>query len=430
MSSTRRALPLLTLALVACGARSTLAPGDGAPGTGGASSTTSASTASGGALGACTAWRLVPPVVAFPSTAPGVRAAEMSLAENEEDLYLTLIEAQQGAAGVLRSGRLRALAQWPPDFVGQLEAAVDVRDYVTGEGGSGPVALIARGDGHLQLATTLLPEALTMPLQTPGDAPLFVAGIPDRWIYGAAQKLTSYDVLDVGSYQTGSLQQSTGPTACVSSTVLGAAVPAGQGFVAVYALPNPPSDACDVGAPKPATVVTFYRHDSPTAFGSSLTATEGEHLVFAEPLAKLLLAGTPTGAWAVLQTDGSTAEQPPAVIAAHVDANGHLLPIGSTGLVVAPDGAATGPVAAAALGEGVAVAWADTTASTPTISVRTVSPGGSLGPITTFDTSAVFVRGRLRVIAARSSRTLVVTWDGGWNGASAGVARLDCAPGG
>jgi hypothetical protein len=322
---------------------------------------------------------------------------------------------------------------WPPDFVGMVEAAADVRDYVTGEGATGPVGLIASAaaGGHLQLATTLLPQVGAMPQQTPGDVPLFVAGLADRWLYGASQALTSFAKLDVGSYQTGSLEQTEPPSACVTSTVLGAAVPAGQGFVAAYALPNPPSDACDPMAPEAGTVVTFYRYDAPAEPGSFLVPTEGDLLVFGEPLAKLVLSRTSEGAWAFTQTDGSTSDQLPAVLATRVDANGHIVPVGAMSVAVTPDGAATGPIAAAPLGEGAAFAWTSAIdPSAPTISVRTLTPSGAVGPVTTFATSAVFLTGRLRVLASRNLRSLVIAWEGGSSGGAVGLARLDCAPGG
>ena len=431
MSLVRRALPVVPIALVACGGRSGLASSAGSTATGGApsTSTSSAQGGTGGAPAACTAWQIVEPVVELPTAAPAVRAPEPSLADDDQDVYVTIVEAAPGAAGALVTERLHAFGAWPPELVDTIDEASNVRDYVTGEGATGPVGILADGSGQLHLATSLLPAAASMPQATPGNTPLFVTGLADRWLYGASQTVTGYTKVDVGSYQTGSLEQSEAPAACLAAPALGAAVPAGQGFVAAYGLPNPPGNPCDFEDALPPTIVTFYRYDAPAEPGTFLTDTEADHLVFGEPLAKVVLSRTSDGAWAFAQTDGSTALQPPAVVAARVDRHGHLAPVGATDFPATPDGAATGPIAAASLGDGAALAWTSTTdPSAPTISVRTVTPGGDLGPITTFPTTPIWLTARLRVVASRSLRSLLVAWEGGTGATTVGLARLDCAP--
>ena len=430
-----RAATLLFCSVVgiaACGSRTSLRLGEGGGGAGGASSSvtssvtaTSSSTASG--LPTCARFDLVAPVVALPTSAPSARAEEISLASDDDvDVVLSIIEAPQAVSGILRVGRLSAFAKWPPTFVGMFESAPSVVDYVTGDGAQGPVALLALDSGPLMLATTFIPQLVAMPQATPGDVPRFVTGIHDRFLYAASQDVSGQTHFDVGSYQTGSLEQSEGPTACVTSAPLGAVVPSGQGFVAAYALPNPNEGSCGM-AMSPATVIGFYRYDAPTEQGSFLTTTEGDHLVFDEPLSKLVSSRTTNGAWAFYQTDGSTSFAPPGVYAARVDGEAHLQPVGSTGIQVVPDGKVIGAIAAASLGDGAAFAWVDSSdPSLPTVSVRSVAPDGTLGQVTSFSTSPVNLTGRLRLIASRNQRSLLVAWESDSGLTAVGLARLDC----
>jgi hypothetical protein len=435
-SSAFAAVFLLPTTFAACGARSALSPGEHGASTGGASSSTptastttttttssttaTSSTGSGGTSALCTSWQLVPPIV----TRPASRGGEPSRTADDETLLVTFVEAPPGDTGILRADRLRTFAQWPPLLLSADTVATDVRDYVSGEGVAGPVALLAGGDGQLRLATTLLPTAVSMPQQTPGTLPLFVAGIADRWLYAAWQQLPNYAHYDVGSFQTGGLEQNESPHACVYSWPRGGAVPIGQGFVAAYSLSDPPQDDCDVMSPKNGGVATLYRYDAPAEPGSFLAMSAGDTIVFPSSLMDLLLVRTPSGGWMVMQSDFVPGDKQPAARAARFDAGAHLVPAGTQGFAVAPEGVGHDILAAAPLDEGLIVAWGEY-GFPPTLSLRTVGPDGSLGPIASFDTGPAPLRGRLRVIAGRSLRSLVATWDSDANGA--GLARLDCA---
>jgi hypothetical protein len=339
------------------------------------------------------------------------------------DVILSIVEAPPGMPGVLRSGRLTAFATWPPTYGGMIEGAPSVLDYVTGDGAEGPVALLRVGTGQLALATTFLPQVVMMN-QTPGDHPLFVAGIADRWLYGASQKVTSFTKLDVGSYQTGSLEQVEAPSACLASHVLAAGTPTANGFVAAYALPNPPTDACPT-PPAPGTVLQFFRYDAPAPPGSFLVSTPGDVLVAPEPFTGAVLSRASFGAWVFHQTDPGTALQPPAVFAIRVDAQAHITPVAANSVVVAPDGAASGPFTAAALGDDAALAWVTAEPAASTLSVRTITMGGTLGDVVTFSTNPVPQTGRVRAIASKDRRSLLLAWEAG---SHVGLARLDCVP--
>ncbi len=423
-------LLLPAIVLAGCGARSSLVGEAGAGAAGGATSSStsaSSSTAAGGGGPLCAAWQLVSPITELKTAAPDVHAPELSLAD-DGDVILSAIEAPPGAPGVLRTGRLAAFSHWPADFTQLVASAPSVRDYVTGAGATGPVALIAPATGPLELATAFYPQLDAMPQATPGNAPVFATGIADRLLFGASQALSTATKLTPGSYQTGSLEQGEAPVACLTSSALAAAVPAGQGFVAAYALPNPPLDSCGSGA-KPGTVVTFYRYDAPSAPGSFIAASEGDHLVGPDPIAALVLTRTSDGAWSFHHTDGSTSFTSPGILAVRIDERGHITPVDASAFQAAPDGVVNGPIAASSLGDGAVLAWVDALdPSSATVSLRTIGADGALGPITTFATGALHPSGRLRVITARSLRSALVAWDSQAASAEIGLARLDCAP--
>jgi hypothetical protein len=344
------------------------------------------------------------------------------------DVAVTYVDAEKGSPGHLGLGLLAAFGAWPPSFDPQGAEVNDVLDYVSTSGPATAAGLVETSSG-LVLATELFPTSSTMPQATPGDHPLFVAALASRWLYGSTRQVVGAFRMDVGSYQMGSLEQNESPTSCTSSQRVGAAVASGQGFLGAYALRNPPSGPSCSSAPSPGTVLSFYRYDAPSEPGSFITTTEGDHLVAAEPWAELALTERSDGAWAFHRTDGSTAEQVPAVLGTRIDQGAHITPVGAPDLVVAPDGAATGTVSAARIGDGAVVGWVGPGPAGPTISLRTVTASGALGDIVTFSTDAAPVGARLRLQPSSDGQKVLVAWEVLGKQPVTGLARLDCSGG-
>jgi len=437
-------LPTFALLLAACGARSTLVPSDSAStrgngGAGGASSSSvtsgsssSASSSVGGGYPGCDALVVVDPVAVAP-TPTLARAPEIGLPDQSGEVFLSFIEATFDAPGALRAVRMAPFVEWPPpEFGAFLDLDTDIFDYVTGPGPAGPVALLrhASGGGEALLATTFLPHIEGIGLFSGGDDLLFVTAIPDRYFAAQADEVPGYNVLDVGSYQPNSLPQSEDPYVCITSRVLGAAVPSGTGFLAAFAEPNPPKPAtCDPLFPLPGSVVSLMRYESPAGFGSFLDRKQGERLGAVEPLVHLKMAPASFGAWVVFQTDGSTSRVQPGVVALRVDTGAQQLVPGEI-IRVSPDGVTWGPIAVAALGDALVVAWVEAIdPSAPTIMVQIVAPDGTLGAATSIPTNVAWLKDRLRLQASADARGILVAWESDLGAALIGLARIDCIGG-
>lgn len=438
-------LPTLAFLLAACGARTTVpfessgAQGSGAAGGAGGSGsssvtstsssmTTSSSTGGGGSV--CDALVLVNPVTVAP-TPSLARAPQIGVPDDSGDMFLAFIEAPFDAPGLLRAARMLPFSVWPPEFGGILDLETDIIDYVTGPGPAGPVGLLRHGsDGAGFLATTFLPQLEGITFVTGGDGVLFVTAIPDRYLGAQASQAPGYDVLDVGSYQPGSLPQSEGPDVCITSSVLGAAVNSGTGFIAAFVEPSAPEPTCNPQFPLPGSDISLMRYESPPGLGSSLDRKEGERLSAVEPILHLQMTPASFGAWVVVQTDGSTSRVQPGIAAFRVDAGAQRL-VPDEIIRVSPDGVTWGPIAVAALGDALAVAWVEAIdPSAPTIVVQIVEPGGALGAAVAIPTHEAWFAGEgLRLHASPDGRGLLVAWDGNNGGALIGLARLDCIGG-
>jgi hypothetical protein len=433
--------PFLAL-LAACGARTSLVTSDaastsgsGGGGAGGSSvtvtSSSSTGSSSGGAGGSsgCDALVVVEPVTVAP-TPTLARAPEIGLPDASGEFFLSFIEGPSETPGLLRAVRMAPFTVWPPEFGAYLDLDTDILDYVAGPGPAGPVALIHHGSGGLTfIATTFLPQLDSVPIGSGETDLLFVTGIPDRSLFAQAYPSPSNSVLNVGSYQPGSLPQTEEPLICITSPELGAAVPSGSGFLAAFVEPNPPESSCEPDAPLPGTVVSLMRYESPVAPGSFLERKQGARFVASEPIAHLHLAPTSFGAWVVFQTDGSTSLTFPQVVAARVDFSGQPVVPGEL-IGVSPDGVTSGPIAVAALGDAVAVAWIETLdPTTPRVVIQIVGPDGSLGAATSFLTEEAWFSRRIRLQASADGRGLLAAWEGNFGDVLIGMARIDCVGG-
>lgn len=439
MSCRLSTLALLALGLssaAACGSRSDLTSQDpassgGAGGAGGATTgttgTTSTSTTSTGTGGSIECADLsVTPIAVVPS--PGVAwAPELALLPSSGDVVVAFLDAPEGAAASLVVGRADVFGAWPPTFDDLAVWGTGVTRFATGPGPSGPLALIHAVGGTALLVTTFFPDiSIADGPITAGDEILFAAAIPDRYLFGQAYTTPEYDVLDLGSYQPSSLPQSEEPLVCLTSRVLGAAIPSGPGFLAAYLEPDPPEPGCNPQSTGPGTVVSVSRYEAPPGAGTFLTRTQGVRFVHFEPIVNLGLAPASFGGWVVFQTDGSTSRSPPPVSAFRVDTAGQALDPDEI-ISVSPGGAVVPAVAVAALGDTLAVAWIDAIdPSAPVIAVQLVRPDGSLGPATSIPTNEAWYAGHLRILASPGGDSLIVSWESSPGDTRAALARIDC----
>lgn len=441
MSYRLSTLTLLALGLssaAACGSRSDIASQDpassgGAGGAGGTTTgtagttpttSTTASTGTGGSI-EC-ADLSVTPIAVVPS--PGVaRAPEIALLPSSGDVVVAFLDAPEGADASLVAGRADVFGAWPPAFDDLAVWSTGITRFATGPGPSGPVALVHATDGTALLATTFFPDiSVAEAPVTAGDEILFATAIPDRYLFGQSYTTPEYDVLDLGSYQPSSLPQSEEPLVCLTSRVLGAAVPSGPGFLAAYLEPDPPEPGCNPQSTGPGTVVSVSRYEAPSGAGTFLKRTQGVRFVHFEPFVNLGLAPASFGGWVVFQTDGSTSRSPPPVAAFRVDTAGQALDPGES-IAVSPGGAVVPAVAVAALGDTLAVAWIDAIdPSAPVIAVQLVHPGGALGPATSIPTNDAWYAGHLRILASPGGDSLIVSWEASVGDERAALARIDC----
>lgn len=440
MSYRKVTLTLLAFGLssaAACGSRSDIASQEpassGGTGGGGATagttstSTTSTSTTSTGTGGSIECADLsVTPVAVVPS--PGVaRAPEIALLPSSGEVVVAFLDAPEGADTSLVAGRADVFGAWPPAFDELAVWSTGITRFATGPGPAGPAALLHHTSGTATLATTFFPDiSIAEAPLTAGDEILFATAIPDRYLFGQAYTTPEYDVLDLGSYQPSSLPQSEEPLVCLTSRVLGAAIPSGPGFLAAYLEPDPPEPGCNPQSTGPGTVLSVSRYEAPPGAGTFLTRTQGVRLAHFEPIVNLGLAPASFGGWVVFQTDGSTSRSAPPVSAFRVDTAGQALDPGES-IAVSPGGAVVPAVAVAALGDTLAVAWIDAIdPSAPVIAVQLVLPGGALGPATSIPTNEAWYAGHLRLLASPGGDSLIVSWESSPGDTRAALARIDC----
>lgn len=442
MHARGRALLLLPLAIaagMACGSRSDLddvesgsTGGAGHGGAGGSGGSGGAGAGGGGAGGSggqveCSALSVEP--IAW---APGpslVHTPQIALLPPSGNVVVSFLSAMKGEPGPLFAVRADAFGAWPPVFDEVTLLQDGVARYAVGPGPSGPVAVVHPIAEPALLATTFFPQIVDaeVPLSAI-DEVLFATAIPDRYLFAHAAVQSEYNVFHLGSYQPGSLPQSEQPLVCVTSTVLGAGVPSGAGFLAAYVEPDPPEPGCDVQAPLPGSVVSISRYEAPPGAGTFLERTQGERFFPFEPAVHLGLAPASFGGWVVFQTDGSTARVPPPVVAARVSASGDALVPGEL-IAVTPGGYIPPEVTVAALGDTLAVAWIDAIdPSAPVIAVQLVRPDGTLGPATSFPTFEAWFSGNLEILPSAGGDSLLLAWESAFEGEVSQIAlgRIDC----
>ena len=450
-ASTPATCLFLTLVLTGaggCGSRSDLdlyrAGGSGEHGGGGSGPTgTTTATSTGTATGTtttgtttttltgpveCSGLTVLSPLTVVPT--PGqARAPDLALLPATGEALLGYIEAPPAGSGTLRFSASAAFGAWPPPFSGFVAALEDVADFAVGPGPAGPVGYIRREGDFPVLASQVYPDLVKVdaPFQPGSGEILFITAIVDRYLGAQIGASQPYYVLGVGSYQPNSLPQNDGPLVCQSNRILGAGVASGQGFLTGFTQPAL-GDSCNPSAS--GKVVQVGRYDSPPALGSFLEYSES--IVFGqagEAITHVGMAPASFGAWLVFQSDGSTSETVPPVVAMRLDTAGKPLP-GQQYTPVMPGGVVPPAIAVAALGDNLAFAWLDVIdPGPPVIALQLVLSDGSLGPATSFPTNEAWATGRLRLLASPGQNSLLVAWETLADDSRVWLARIDCAGG-
>lgn len=413
--------------------------GGGDPWTTGTTTLTTTSTGTGSTTGTttttstttdpveCFGLTVLSPLAVVPNPGPA-RTPELQLLATGEAL-IGYIEAPPGAPGPLRFSASGAFAAWPPSFSGSVAALEGVVDFATGPGPDGPVGYVRRDGDFPVLASQLYPDFVKVdaPFQPGTGDILFITAISNRYFGAQLSSSQPYHVLGLGSYQPNSLPQSEDPLVCQTDRILAAGVPAGQGFLAAFTRPAT-GGTCNPGAF--GSVVQAARYHSPLELGGNLDYLEGAAFGQAgEPIAHLAMAPASFGAWLAFQLDGSTSESVPPVVAVRLNADGKPLP-GAQHIPVTPGHYIPPVVAAAALGDNLAFAWADAIdPSAPVIVIQLVRPDGSLGPATSIPTNDAWLSGRVRLLGSPGQNSLLVAWDGLVNDHRVALARIDCVGG-
>lgn len=218
------------------------------------------------------------------------------------------------------------------------------------------------------------------------------------------------------------------PVACAEAPFPADAAPIAGGFL-VAAASGRPFGTCqrDDGVPGPADELQVIRIEEAT-HQTSLSASFQER----DPLAHVALAAGGGGAWVVWQASGASALQPPPVRAMRLDEAG--APAGSVFQVTA-EGATAGPIAAAALGSWLAVAWVDAIdPSFPTLRVDLFDEAGAFRTGTSISTAPSWLfDASLSLLASPDGTQLLLAWSdvaaSGMEAAAVRVARFSCAQG-
>ncbi|APR79258.1 Hypothetical protein A7982_04605 [Minicystis rosea] len=203
-----------------------------------------------------------------------------------------------------------------------------------------------------------------------------------------------------------------------------AAVTEAKGGFLVATASGRPFNTCqlDDGIPGPADQLQIMRLDAQGP-GLSLSSVFDE----TDPLAHVALAKAQEGAWVVWQNDGSSGFQPSPVVAARLDEQGFQ--VGAVFTAVG-DGLSSGPIAAAAMGPFLAVAWVDATdPSTPTLRLDLFDDAGQRVAGTSINTGPSWLYDpSLSLLPSPEGTSILLAWSDRDTPApaTARVARFSC----
>lgn len=408
------------IAVVACGARSSLdmsSSGEGGGGTA-TSTTIQTSTVTSTTSGqTCTSLDVHEPAI-FIGPSIVQRKPDIGL-EGNGKMLVSLVSDPM----FLSTTTFDPSAAWPPEDLAWNTLAGNVVDFVMGPGVDGPVGVVDTFDEGPTLLTTIDPPVPAHEAFVEGGERLFATGIADRYLYGAINHTPGfYDVLAIGSYQPSSLAQVEPPSDCATSEMSASAVPSGQGFLAAFATSG--SNTCGTRPVAPANILTVGRYDSPTRPGSFLSFSVAQQTPSSEPYRRVLLSPTVSGGWLMTQTDGSTSRTPPPLMAGEVDTAGHQIrPM----IPVSPSGTNIFGAAIATIGNGAVVGWVDLDdPGGATLTVEVLNPDGSVGAQTSRTLDGVVAADILHLAVSPDQRSVYAVVGGSQTVDKVILARFDC----
>ncbi|MBK8257375.1 MAG: hypothetical protein IPK82_32475 [Polyangiaceae bacterium] len=430
-----------SVAVLACGARSSLlgsgtdgeqggAGGSTGSSTGGNSSSSSSSTTS--STDTPTIPKPCPSLYSLGTVipawkSPGARLPSMGYDSVSRNVIVGFLDKYPGQSSNLVMGHTNAFSAWPPDILVEEAVAKFVTDQVLGPGPERPVGLF-HSNNETYLATQVVDgfKVAEAPISLAKNL-LFVRALPDRYFYGAFGEAPNYQVLDLGSYQPNSLPQKEDPVVCTPSPIVADSAISTTGFYAALAIAPENKELCTPQAPSQTGAVRVYHYQAPAEPGSFLESTIGAYIDLPEPVKEVHVVPASFGAWLVYQTNGSTSLTMPPVIATRLDPTGHQISLGEA-IVAVPDGQAFGEVAVAPFGDQVAVVWVDSAdPGAPKLVVQLVNPEGTLGPSVVVPTDNAWFYGELRALGSPSGETVLLAWEvQGIDTPIIALSRVDC----
>lgn len=429
--------------LAACGARTGLHGPEGLGGAGGAGGAGGGGAGGGGgAVLSCSALVMDgPPIVsATPPPAGAVEERPTALALGGL-VAVPFRVADAGLSATIRAPAFAAWGAWPADLGAAHEVvAWDFPGYVAAPGAAGDDLAVVHGTpalgGNPGGAFADLTPSITAGQPYPGGAPnqflsTLAPGAPAALSAQPGDVHVVWQVAVQGGDPLYFLQQTTvtppaqedfphTDSGCATARMRASALAVPGGHLVAFSTGREWLHCgLDDGVIGPPTRLQVERW---TAGEASL----GFELQAGEPFANVVLARAADDAWLVHQTDGSTAETVPSVIAVPLHVEGW---VAGGGFQVVEDGRVFGPVAAAGLGQRLAIAWPDDlTDGPPTIRVRLFEASGALVAEAAIPKQlAPFAGGALSLAPSPAGDALVVAWQAQLpEGQRVVAARLRC----
>jgi hypothetical protein len=331
---------------------------------------------------------------------------------------------------------------WPADLGPAFIAASDgghAFQAATGDGGGVALFLNPREDppfGKMYLSPQVAPATATSGLgnliatNDSDTSPLFLARGPARMLAGSLYNGPGSSQLGLSVVEGGKLvTESFITSGCAVGPVVASGIPVGDGFLAAFSSDRPFGDCASPGPLGPANRVQVARW-SPSQPGTLLPGDE--LVVFPDDqILQVAIVPRSDGAWVLWQVAGTEFPNPP-IFWRRVDPFGKK--VGVEYSTFTPAGS-TGGFAAGAIGDGLALAYVDSTddPGKPSIGVG-VFDGELVAVHANVHTQFEWVgTGRLAILGAPSADRVLVAWSTGPLPSSSYVTRvlvvrLDCVP--
>lgn len=376
----------------------------------------------------CTAFKVNDPIIS-PTIAGNVGNPQLSYDPASGHAVVGFESAIDDYQSEIHVAKTDAFNNWQPTVWDEQFVFQPASSFTLGDSPHGPIAMIVGpNETETFILTNVYPEITTVkaPYASSGESP-FIVGTTDWYFFSQISHWDGLEFYDNGSYAEGFLSQLEPPSICSASPLPAAGSLSPTGFFSAVATPNPLSSICDSADPHFTNAITVSHHQIPADKSAGLTRTQGLLLDLPEPIKEVHLSAASFGTWLVYQTNGSTSESMPPVIATRLDFAGNPYNP-SEAIVVTPSGVVFEPIAVAPLGDSVAIAWIDAIdPSAPTIVIQVINGDGTLGPIASIPTNSAWYKTGLQMSSAPNGTQLLLTWQAANdNTPQIALARVDC----